>query len=86
MVGRPAGAGVERTSGRDRTATAASGTHKAAVDKRASMEPRKEPRSEPSAQQPGHQKRGPAEFGRIIERDRAHYGRIVAEGNLAKQP
>ncbi len=28
---------------------------------------------------------GPAEFGKIIERDRARYGKIVAEGNLAKQ-
>ena len=27
---------------------------------------------------------GPAEFGRIIEADRARYGRIVADGNLAK--
>jgi tripartite-type tricarboxylate transporter receptor subunit TctC len=28
---------------------------------------------------------GPEEFGKIIERDRARYGRIVAEGNLAQQ-
>jgi tripartite-type tricarboxylate transporter receptor subunit TctC len=28
---------------------------------------------------------GPAEFGKIIEHDRRRYGRIVAEGNLAKQ-
>jgi hypothetical protein len=28
---------------------------------------------------------GPAEFGKIIERDRARYGKIVAEGNLATQ-
>jgi tripartite-type tricarboxylate transporter receptor subunit TctC len=27
----------------------------------------------------------PAEFGKIIERDRARYGKIVAEGNLATQ-
>jgi len=27
---------------------------------------------------------GPAEFGKIIEADRARYGRIVAEGHLAK--
>jgi tripartite-type tricarboxylate transporter receptor subunit TctC len=28
---------------------------------------------------------GPAEFGKIIERDRRGYGKIVAEGNLATQ-
>jgi len=28
---------------------------------------------------------GPAEFGKIIEKDRARYGKIVAEGNLATQ-
>jgi tripartite-type tricarboxylate transporter receptor subunit TctC len=28
---------------------------------------------------------GPAEFGKIIEDDRRRYGRIVTEGNLAKQ-
>ena len=28
---------------------------------------------------------GPAEFGRIIEKNRREYGKIVAEGNLAKQ-
>jgi len=28
---------------------------------------------------------GPAEFGKIIEADRARYGKIVAEGNLATQ-
>lgn len=28
---------------------------------------------------------GPAEFGRIIEDDRRRYGKIVADGNLAKQ-
>ncbi|MBX9844201.1 MAG: tripartite tricarboxylate transporter substrate binding protein [Xanthobacteraceae bacterium] len=28
---------------------------------------------------------GPAEFARLIERDRARYGKIVKEGNLAKQ-
>jgi tripartite-type tricarboxylate transporter receptor subunit TctC len=28
---------------------------------------------------------GPTEFGTIIERDRARYGKIVAEGNLATQ-
>ena len=28
---------------------------------------------------------GPAEFGKIIEKDRASYGKIVAEGNLATQ-
>jgi hypothetical protein len=27
---------------------------------------------------------GPVEFGKIIEADRQRYGRIVAEGNLAK--
>jgi tripartite-type tricarboxylate transporter receptor subunit TctC len=26
---------------------------------------------------------GPADFGRLIERDRARYGKIVADGNLA---
>jgi tripartite-type tricarboxylate transporter receptor subunit TctC len=28
---------------------------------------------------------GPSEFGKIIERDRRAYGKIVAEGNLATQ-
>jgi tripartite-type tricarboxylate transporter receptor subunit TctC len=28
---------------------------------------------------------GPAEFGRIIEKNRREYGRIVTEGNLAAQ-
>jgi tripartite-type tricarboxylate transporter receptor subunit TctC len=28
---------------------------------------------------------GPAEFGKVIEDDRRRYGRIVAEGNLARQ-
>jgi tripartite-type tricarboxylate transporter receptor subunit TctC len=28
---------------------------------------------------------GPAEFGKIIDHDRQHYGKIVAEGNLATQ-
>ena len=28
---------------------------------------------------------GPAEFGKIIERDRARYGKIVTDGNLAAQ-
>jgi hypothetical protein len=28
---------------------------------------------------------GPTEFGKIIDNDRRRYGRLVAEGNLAKQ-
>ena len=28
---------------------------------------------------------GPAEFGTLIDQDRARYGKIVAEGNLATQ-